>query len=211
MIVFIPGALRTAQDLASWKAELGEMDVRFLELPGHGDAPHPGGPSTLETFVEDVGRRLPDDAVLVGESLGGLVAMAFADRARAVVAIDPPLTTLKQAGLRHLLRQRLAEAPGNKHLHAFVWDAFGIALDRAEERDYRDRLARGAHVITGTVKALGGRYAPSLLDAADEALILQRGLLLHRVEGAGHLILHPEFSDRTAPLLRSIIEVAVAA
>ena len=34
MIIFIPGALRTAQDLASWKAELSEMDVRFLELGG---------------------------------------------------------------------------------------------------------------------------------------------------------------------------------
>ncbi|HEX5877453.1 MAG TPA: alpha/beta hydrolase [Actinomycetota bacterium] len=69
--------------------------VDALDLPGHGDWPRPTGPLDLDRLVEGVTGRLggPVD-LLVGHSLGGIVAAALAGQdpgaARAVVLEDPP-------------------------------------------------------------------------------------------------------------------------
>jgi pimeloyl-ACP methyl ester carboxylesterase len=69
--------------------------VDALDLPGHGDWPRPTGPLDRDRLVEGVAGRLggPVD-LLVGHSLGGIVAASLAGRdpgaARAVVIEDPP-------------------------------------------------------------------------------------------------------------------------
>ncbi|MDQ1315754.1 MAG: Pimeloyl-[acyl-carrier protein] methyl ester esterase [Pseudomonadota bacterium] len=54
-----------------------DFEVRALDLPGHGgrDAP---AENTLQGWADDLARQLPDQATLLGWSLGGQVAMRAA-------------------------------------------------------------------------------------------------------------------------------------
>ncbi len=66
-----------------------------LDLPGHGAMPRLARPLDLDTLVEGVAERLPGPVdLLVGHSLGAIVALALAGRqpatARALVLEDPP-------------------------------------------------------------------------------------------------------------------------
>jgi pimeloyl-ACP methyl ester carboxylesterase len=90
MIVFIPGFSRTAGLLATWKTLLPDADVRFVDLPGQGKEPKLETPS-LEAIAERYMALIPRDAVLVGESLGGLVALKMAAHGYRAIAVDPPL------------------------------------------------------------------------------------------------------------------------
>lgn len=85
--VFLHGAGLNAQ---SW----GVVPGVALNLPGHGGrgrAPE----ATAGCFAAQIQAEIPQDAVLVGYSLGGMVAMAFAalypDRLRALVLVDTPV------------------------------------------------------------------------------------------------------------------------
>ena len=54
-----------------------DFEVRALDLPGHGGrAGLPG--NTLHSWADDLAQQLPDNATLLGWSLGGLVAMRAA-------------------------------------------------------------------------------------------------------------------------------------
>lgn len=69
--------------------------VVALDLPGHGRMPRLARPLDLDTLVESVSDRLqgPVD-LLIGHSLGAIIALALASRrraaARALVLEDPP-------------------------------------------------------------------------------------------------------------------------
>ncbi len=63
------------------------FDVRPLDLPGHGGRPALGV-NTLQAWADDLAAQLPDDAVLLGWSLGGQVAMRAAlDHPRKVARL----------------------------------------------------------------------------------------------------------------------------
>ncbi|HKU11593.1 MAG TPA: alpha/beta fold hydrolase [Sinomonas sp.] len=55
-------------------------EVLALDLPGHGGQPPLRRPTTLSEMADDVARRLPPKAHLVGFSLGALVAQEIAAR-----------------------------------------------------------------------------------------------------------------------------------
>ncbi|MEM6303231.1 MAG: alpha/beta hydrolase [Pseudomonadota bacterium] len=87
MKVYLHGAGLNAE---SW----GAVDGRALNLPGHGGrarAPR----ATAEAFAAEIAEEIPQGAVLIGYSLGGMVAMAFAaahpGRLRALVLVDTPI------------------------------------------------------------------------------------------------------------------------
>ncbi|MDR6621420.1 alpha/beta fold hydrolase [Sinomonas atrocyanea] len=65
-------------DGALW---LAGREVMALDLPGHGGQPHLRTPTTLAKMADDVARRLPPRAHLVGFSLGALIAQELAARA----------------------------------------------------------------------------------------------------------------------------------
>jgi pimeloyl-ACP methyl ester carboxylesterase len=100
--------------------------VDALDLPGHGDWPRPTGPLDRDRLVDGVAGRLggPVD-LLVGHSLGGIVAASLAGRdpgaALAVVLEDPP--------------GRLGDGAA-KALAA------GVEADARLVRDDRERLVR---------------------------------------------------------------------
>ncbi|NUP75782.1 MAG: alpha/beta fold hydrolase [Sinomonas sp.] len=55
-------------------------EVLALDLPGHGGQPPLRRPTTLSEMADDVARRLPPKAHLIGFSLGALVAQELAAR-----------------------------------------------------------------------------------------------------------------------------------
>ncbi|MEM7521022.1 MAG: alpha/beta fold hydrolase [Pseudomonadota bacterium] len=85
--VFLHGAGLNA---ASW----GDVPGHALNLPGHGGRARVPRP-TAARFAQAIAPEVPQGAVLVGYSLGGMVAMAFAalypDRLRALVLVDTPI------------------------------------------------------------------------------------------------------------------------
>ena len=77
-------ALATCRDL--WLPQMPAWATQFrvirIDLPGHGESPLMDGAATLAGFADEVARVLDDldirRAALVGLSLGGMVAQAFA-------------------------------------------------------------------------------------------------------------------------------------
>ena len=70
-------------------------DCLAVDLPGHGSAPRVRGSLDLDTLVGDVLTQLAAPAdIVIGHSLGGIVALALAGRVcdgvRALVLEDPP-------------------------------------------------------------------------------------------------------------------------
>ncbi|MEM1373647.1 MAG: alpha/beta hydrolase [Pseudomonadota bacterium] len=75
---------------ASW----GDVPGRALDLPGHGGQPR-APRATAEAFAGVIEPDIPEGAALIGYSLGGMVAMAFAaahpERLSALVLVDTPI------------------------------------------------------------------------------------------------------------------------
>lgn len=59
-------------------ALLEQFQVTVIDLPGFGRSPLPGGDYTLEYLVEHVLAVAPENAIWIGWSLGGMVAMRIA-------------------------------------------------------------------------------------------------------------------------------------
>ncbi|MEL7254451.1 MAG: alpha/beta hydrolase [Pseudomonadota bacterium] len=72
----------------------GDVPGRAINLPGHGGRTR-ARRATAEQFAEEILPDIPQGAVLVGFSLGGMVALAFANRypdhLRGLVLVDTPL------------------------------------------------------------------------------------------------------------------------
>ncbi|MEM6729485.1 MAG: alpha/beta fold hydrolase, partial [Pseudomonadota bacterium] len=87
MRIYLHGAGLNA---ASW----GKVKGKAIDLPGHGGRRR-ASRATAEAFAEAISPDIPEGAVLIGYSLGGMVAMAFAaaypGRCRALVLVDTPI------------------------------------------------------------------------------------------------------------------------
>lgn len=89
--IYLHGAGLNAE---SWGQLPLDLTTAALNLPGHGGRARVPTP-TARTFAEAIHPEVPAGAVLVGYSLGGMVAMAFADRfpdhLGALVLVDTPI------------------------------------------------------------------------------------------------------------------------
>ena len=87
MKIYLHGAGLNAD---SW----GEVAGQALNLPGHGGKPR-APKARAEAFAKEIVSEVPVGAVLVGYSLGGMVAMAFAaaypERLKALILVDTPI------------------------------------------------------------------------------------------------------------------------
>ncbi|MBL0422891.1 alpha/beta fold hydrolase [Ramlibacter sp. AW1] len=105
---------------AIWQAQAAvwsrRLRVACIDLPGHGDSADPDGPLTLADYARQVADTMDAhgiaDAALVGLSLGGMVAQAFAldhpASTRALVLAHTSART--DAAVRELWSARLAQA-----------------------------------------------------------------------------------------------------
>lgn len=199
--VVIPGFTRNQDNVWAFGTALADagFGVFFKRMPGHGPKEPLLPEITLEALADELRgwlEGLPQDRpkVIVGESLGGLVAMAVARQPppgiHAVIAADPPLTTLRQTGLKfHFTRS----ADRHGLWAAYGYEIFGLGRGDPEERDYRPWLSGAAipiHVFAGGANPHSGRL-PSVLDSEDRELIRAApGVTLHEIApDVGHLVL----------------------
>ncbi|MCK0150855.1 alpha/beta hydrolase [Marivita sp. S6314] len=197
----------------------GELELCAFDLPGHGTSPITDGSVSIEGLAAAVEDTMRTDglgpAIVVGCSLGGMIAQALATRApdlvRGLVLANTNFTQTEQG--RAAMRQRAAEA--RKGMNAVVdtclerWfapdvaaaDPKGMALIRemllAGDPDVHARcweaignLDLGAVLPTITVPCLvvaGGddRSIPAEKSRALAGLLPRA--TLHTIEGAGHL------------------------
>lgn len=196
-IVFLPGMARLPSDLDDWR-DLGQP----MALPGQGLPVLPR--MDFESLLADLKSRVPADALVIGESFGGLLALGLD---QPVIAIDPPLTTAKlwsvQLNLRNIARQ--IRRPAFDDLLASV---FGYMPDGSvEERIYYSLLKRAAptHIVTGDRPLFPVGLPdpqPCLIDGVDRYMIAQSDVVLHELPGPHGLMTH-----NPAEVRRIIVEV----
>lgn len=100
-LVLLHGLGSSRRDFASLQPRLAaHFDTLALDLPGQGEAPplpvRPTVPALADALERDLDARGLDRVHLLGDSLGGRLALALADRgrARSVVAVGPSGTNL---------------------------------------------------------------------------------------------------------------------
>jgi len=97
--------------------------VTVVDLPGHGASEMPKGGYTLQTLTAQVANILPQPTVLVGWSLGGMIAMQLAadypDRiARLILVASTPQFT-KGKDWSHAMDPQLLEVFANNLMQDF--------------------------------------------------------------------------------------------
>lgn len=177
-VVIIPGLARVPADLSAF-ADLG----RIVPLPGQGAPVLPE--MTFADIVASLRGGIPADALVVGESLGGLLALGLPN---PVLAIDPPLTTSKQWALQIAARdmaRRIAKRPFDDllaHIFGYMPDG-GL-----QERIYYGLLERpqATHILTGDLPLFPGHLPvpqPCMIDDVDRYMLKQAGVPLHQISG----------------------------
>lgn len=209
--------------LHSWGASHHDWDLlaarfsegRFPDLRGFGDAGAPPGPYDVASYADDVARWVEgwDEYALVGHSMGGKIALAFAARrprglARLVLVAPSPPTPEpmeeadRQANLAHHGDRAFAEATVEKIARAPLDEAVRrqVVDDyvRTSERAWRAWLEEGSkedladlmpaieipvHVVVGEEDPV---MRPDMLRR--EVVARLRDASFETVPGAGHLL-----------------------
>lgn len=188
----LPGTRIGPEMLAHWPGLIPGLEVR--PLPGF------KGPMLarwdLEAFVDHFAATLPVGALVVGESLSGLIALGLAGRGWRAVAFDPPLAMAKQWSVQRGVRRILAVEPPEHPIHRIAPAVFGVMADGSqEERIYYpllERLRASVDVVTGTVPLWPYGGAPGracCIDAADRWVLARFTLAsVHTIVGPHNLL-----------------------
>jgi len=127
--------------------DTGRLEVLAIDLPGHGESGAPSVDYTAGYFTDTVAALLDvcevEDAIVVGESIGGSIALALAarqyKRITQVVAINP-YDYGRWGGIRR------SSALANVLFTAMLWPAIGPIVAGTETRGILRRvLAGGLH------------------------------------------------------------------
>lgn len=221
LVMMIAGALRDSKTLSDWPRLLqAHADVVVAELPGHGHSPDIA-PATFEAIVRifDAVTRSTfagREMVIVGESLGGLVGIALATLPgrpqKAVIAVDPPMTTAKLWSVAPNLRSVIRQNPHNVFLRSFAENVFGIGPSSTSERIYYSLLGQvkiPVHIVTGDMPLMPPRQVevpPCIFDDVDKYVVetfFRQGIEVHRIKDCGHLLLN----EKKDECLRIIVDV----
>jgi pimeloyl-ACP methyl ester carboxylesterase len=212
-------------------ADLEERGFRVLavDLAGHGSSPRSRRYSP-RAWADDVVETLqpmltgPPD-VLMGHSLGGLVASLVADRLspRTAIYIDPAFGFPR--GVRGaLLKVLLALSPRPRRSILVrlnpKWDAADVEIELAGLRDWDRRTLLG-FASTRPLVPPATLVAPSLVVLAEKgwlvtapavAAVRNLGMTVETVPGTGHTVFRDEHArflrvidrwlDRTLPVAR---------
>lgn len=84
-IVFIHGFAASKSFWADWVFKYFEKEEAIiLDLPGHGDKRHGLAGRNISEWVTELEKEIPVGSVLVGWSLGGLVAISIAEKRKDI-------------------------------------------------------------------------------------------------------------------------------
>ena len=124
--------------------DTGRLEILAIDLPGHGESSAPAVDYTAGYFTDAVGALLEvcevQDAIVVGESIGGSIALALAARQNArinrVVAINP-YDYGRWGGIRR------SSVLANVLFTAMLFPAIGPVVARTETKGILRRVLRG--------------------------------------------------------------------
>jgi len=156
-IVFLHGMGTSA---ATWNRCMELLEDRFTvvapDLLGHGDSPVPDDPAEYTrdrtlVDVDDIVADLAEPPVLVGHSLGGYLALAYAatrpDAARGVVVLNTG------PGYRDDAKREEWNARSRRNAHRFGVPEQVTTMNLQEDSVVMDRLAE---MVTPTLVLAGG-------------------------------------------------------
>jgi len=207
--------------------ELMERGFRIIavDLAGHGGSPRARRYS-LRAWADDVVETLeplltsrPD--VIMGHSLGGLVASMVADRLapRAAVYVDPAFAFPR--GVRGAVMKLVFAVAPRPRRAALVrwnpkWSAADIDIELATLRDWDKRTILGLASTRGLVPP-ARLIAPSLVVLAEKSLLItdavaarlrRQGMTVETVAGTGHMVFrdeHARFMELIGSWLDSVV------
>ncbi len=197
LVLALPGAVQSPEHLMGLPRLLPDADVIIGLLPGM-YAPHHARIGVREfagAFDAALAARFPARRpIVLGFSVGGLVAMAMRSPA-AFVAVDAPLTTDALWPIVDPLRAEIA-AGGNPRLGEWAWEILGLGREAVENRDYRPLLESlagpGVYIVAGEPlePPRPVRRAPGALTEADRSLVAATpGVTAMVVANCGHNLL----------------------
>lgn len=221
-------------DSRAWHRVTTELEghgfrVLAVDLAGHGRSPRALRYSPA-AWAEDVVETLEPlldgpPEVVMGHSLGGLVASLVADRLapRAAIYIDPAFSF--PTGIRGwAFKAFFAIAPRPKR-SALVrmnprWSATDVDIEVATLRDWDKRTILG-FTDTRRLAPPARLVAPSLVVLAERSLLItervaaqlrHQGMTVETVEGTGHTVFrddHAGFMDTIVAWLRGLAPAGV--
>lgn len=228
--VLIHGIMSDSRAWHRVTRELESHDFRVIavDLAGHGRSPRarnysPGAwaddvVETLEPLLDGA----PD--VVMGHSLGGLVASLVADRLapRAAIYIDPAFSF--PTGIRGFAFKLFFAIAPRPRRSALVrmnpkWSATDVDIELATLRDWDKRTILGFADTTRLVPPVS-LVAPSLVVLAEKSLLItervaaqlrRKGMTVATVPGTGHTVFrddHVGFMDTVVDWLRDHVRVA---
>lgn len=191
-------------------------DPLIFMLPGI-ESPHVEQPTierVAELCIQSVSLLCPGRRLMaVGESLGGLIALALAQRVHHVVAIDPPLVMKDQWPLwatfsRHEIGSPFLPAP-------LIHMVIGANPAEAASKSYLYLLdeCKNVRLVCGDEPLLPPRpleRSPSLVGETERAYAESRGAAVCMLS-AGHNILEDAFDPLCDVLERDLVDPAYCA
>lgn len=190
-------------------------DGVFPDLRGFGDAPAPAGSYGVASYVDDLARRVEgwDEYAIVGHSMGGKFALAFAMRRpkglRRLLLVAPspptpePMTEADRAdNLAHhgdpafaeRTVAKIAKAPLSEGVHAQVVRDYVRTSERAwrgwMEIGSKEDLSAGMSQIDIPVHVVVGSEDPVMHPdmLRREVVARLRNASLEEIPGSGHLL-----------------------
>jgi len=207
--------------------ELVDQGFRIIavDLAGHGGSPRARRYSP-RAWADDVVETLqpllttrPD--LIMGHSLGGLVASMVADRLapRAAVYVDPAFAFPR--GVRGAVMKLIFAVAPRPRRWALVrwnpkWSAADVDIELATLRDWDKRTILGLASTRGLVPP-ARLIAPSLVVLAEKSLLIsdavaarlrRQGMTVETISGTGHMVFrdeHTRFMDVVGRWLATVV------
>ena len=221
-VVFLHGAARTSRVLYHWAQELQDLaDLYWIDLPGHGESDLPKDkPVNLDTVAECVakvvcgplsGRKV----VIVGESVGGLIALKLAGTSGlnnivGVLAADPPTSSRKlwhvQGNYQKLLPRR-AELGSILTFFEGIFGYNGVDIDGKVYYSVYQQVARPAVILAGDLhlnpfsKVNMPRCLFDEVDLEVLDMIGNPNISIRKLENSNHLLLENFIADARTEIL----------
>jgi pimeloyl-ACP methyl ester carboxylesterase len=228
--ILIHGIMSDSRAWHRVTAELEQQGFRVLavDLAGHGRSPRSNrySPAAWADDVVETLQPLLDRApdVVMGHSLGGLVASLVADRLapRAAIYIDPAFSF--PTGIRGWAFKAFFAIAPRPRRSALVrmnpkWSAADVDIELATLRDWDKRTILGFADTRPLVPPVS-LVAPSLVVLAEKSLLItgkvaaqlrRQGMTVTTVRGTGHTVFrddHDGFMDAVIGWLRGLAPVA---